>query len=526
MLRPPQHQNLTDDHEQLPILLNLHGAGLEAADPQLTRSLDAVSDLPVWTLFPTGGSPWSGDDWHVWGWMDVDAAINSLPEWIKDTKWQGPNVDTSKWLVAGHSNGGQGVWHALTHRPDNIIGAVAASGYLSIQKYVPYSLWHEADPARIAIVQASLADHRHELLVSNANGIPIMQEHGDADDNVPVYHSRRMSQLINETSWRSKYFEVAGGGHWFEGIMETEPLQQSYRDVLLSNYSKKAEDELSFTLTSTNPGTTGSKNGFDIESLIDPGRLGKLEVRLEIGRLHLVTSNIESILLCSKHVQTMNITVIDGQTLDMPAVVKSARLFRSMPHGKWQFEATDRYRRSRKQSGRLDAILSSKDSFKIKSSSDAGRVLALQISHNLFQYFGADSDIMEQDGALEGKGNIISVVEGQDVDDGHFPHHPIEIVNGSICVRGDDGVVKRYSADTNSAIFLRPLPDDRLELTIWGGDKTSLARAARMMPMLPGVGQPEFIILSRESAWKGIEGVLAMGFFDSQWNVTRSSFFS
>jgi len=527
MLRPPQHQSLTSDHiqaKQLPILLNLHGAGLEADNPQLTRSLDAVSDLPVWTLFPTGGSPWSGDDWHIWGWADVDAAVNSLPGWIRNTNWQGPSIDISKWLVAGHSNGGQGVWHALTHRPDNIIGAVAISGYLSIQKYVPSSLWHEADPARTAIVQASLADHRHELLISNAKGIPIMQEHGDTDDNVPVYHSRRMSQLINETSWRSNYFEVGGEGHWFGGIMETEPLRQFYEEVLTN--SKEAEDELSFTLTSANPGKTGSKHGFDIESLIDPGKLGKLEVCLEAGRLNLCTSNIESVLLSSKHVQNMNIAVVDGQILDMSDAVKSARLIRTMPHGKWQLEATSYYRRSRKQFGRLDAILSSDDSFRIKSNSDAGQALALQISRNLFQYFGADSDIMDQNGAYEGKGNIISVVEGQNVWAGHFQHHPIEIVDGSICVRGDDGIVKRYSADTNSAIFLRPLPEERLELVIWGGNKSSLARAGRMLPMLPGVGQPDFIILSQESAWKGVEGVLTMGFFDSQWNITRSSFFS
>jgi len=503
----------------------LHGAGLEADDVQLTRSLDAVSELPVWTLFPTGGSPWSGDDWHIWGWTDVETAINSLQDWISDTKWQGPSIDTEKWLVAGHSNGGQGVWHALTHRPDNVLGAVAVSGYLSIQKYVPYSLWHEADPARTAVVQASLTHHRHELLISNAKDIPIMQEHGGADDNVPAYHSRRMSQLIKESSWQSKYFEVAGADHWFDGIMETEPLRQFYRDIL-SNYSNAIDDELKFTLISANPGQTGSKHGFHIKSLIDPGRIGKLDVSLRANQLDLVTSNIESVLLSIKHLQNISTIVADGQTLDVSAVSKPAQLSRSVSLNKWQLGPIDHYERKGKQLGRLDAILCSNDSFSIKSNSVAGRKLALQISRNLFQYFGADSDIIEQEDDFKGSGNVISVIEGQDVHARYSQHHPIEIVNGSICVRDDNGIVKKYSADTNGAIFLRPLPEERLELIIWGGDPTSLARTARMLPMLPGVGQPEFIVLGRECAWKGLEGVLAMGFFDSQWNVTRSSFFT
>ncbi|MCJ1244306.1 hypothetical protein MMC30_001504, partial [Trapelia coarctata] len=49
--------------ETLPVLLNLHGAGLEADSDQVRHMLDPVTDIRAWTLFPTGGSSWSGDDW-------------------------------------------------------------------------------------------------------------------------------------------------------------------------------------------------------------------------------------------------------------------------------------------------------------------------------------------------------------------------------------------------------------------------------------------------------------------------------
>ena len=50
--------------KRLPILLNLHGAGLEADSHQVRHMLDSVSDLPSWTVFPSGVTPWSGDDWR------------------------------------------------------------------------------------------------------------------------------------------------------------------------------------------------------------------------------------------------------------------------------------------------------------------------------------------------------------------------------------------------------------------------------------------------------------------------------
>lgn len=74
------------------------------------------------------------------------------------------------------------------------------------------------------------------------------------------------------------------------------------------------------------------------------------------------------------------------------------------------------------------------------------------------------------------------------------------------------------------AAFLRPLPDERLELVIWGYDDTGLRQAARLVPMLTGVGQPDFIVVSRRCGWKGASGVLAMGLFDYAWKVSKASF--
>lgn len=77
ILRPPSESamRMLSTNDSLPVLVNLHGAGLEADSELVMHSLDEVRDLPAWTLFPTGVTPWSGDDWHQWGWTDVEAAI-------------------------------------------------------------------------------------------------------------------------------------------------------------------------------------------------------------------------------------------------------------------------------------------------------------------------------------------------------------------------------------------------------------------------------------------------------------------
>jgi predicted peptidase len=217
VLRPPaQNATCRSGQTKLPILLNLHGAGLEVDDSDVPSTFDPISDICAWVLFPTGVTPWSGDDWHNWGFADVEAAIGSLPAWIENVGWKGPDIDINRWIMSGHSNGGQGTWYALTHRPDKILAAIPVSGYTSIQKYVSYEFWQPADPRRTAIIGASLNSYRHELLMANTRGIPIQQQHGEVDDDVPAYHSRFLAQQLYLAGANSNYNELPGENHWFE----------------------------------------------------------------------------------------------------------------------------------------------------------------------------------------------------------------------------------------------------------------------------------------------------------------------
>ena len=292
ILRPPSKAAQKKLPGPLPVLLALHGAGLEADRHSVRHALDGAADIAAWTLFPTGSSPWSADDWHTYGFADVIAAVQAIPSWIKVMEWEGNNVDLDRWLVAGHSNGGQGVWFIVTHQPDKVIAAAPASGYTAIQNYVSYNLWQDSDPRMTALVHSALADFRHELLVPNLEGIPILQQHGSADDNVPVYHSRLMSELIGRQTRPSTYVEFEGKGHWWTGVMTTDPMKAFYEESLRQPQRLQQDYPNSFTIVIPNSHDMGSRGGICVDQLMTPDALGELQVsQLEKGSSWKISSS-------------------------------------------------------------------------------------------------------------------------------------------------------------------------------------------------------------------------------------------
>ncbi|KAL2353320.1 hypothetical protein BJ546DRAFT_118621 [Cryomyces antarcticus] len=535
VLRPPS-QNAACKHVSsgsIPVLLQLHGAGLEADGDLVSHSLDSLPDLCAFVLFPTGVTPWSGDDWHKWGFADAEAAIASVPSWMEATGWHGWGVNTNRWLVTGHSNGGQGTWYALTHRPDNIIAAAPVSGYLSIQNYVPYQFWQPMDPRRLSVVQASVNNYRHELMIGNAKNIPILQQHGSADDNVPAYHSRFMNLLIAQADSNSTYRELPGEGHWFDGVMATKSLSDFYADQL-EHPVVDPEPRQDFSIVVADPGDMGSKGGVKVIQLEVPGQYGRVDVLFDHSTSSCVlkTSNV----LAVEHPARICTTslVIDGQELhpgDFYTSNAPAQLWRT-GNGTWQFASEIEHPpsvRRGSQPGALDAMLGSKGLFVIAHYSEDTYRIALQVSRNLHQYFAADAVIQYAGtSTLHAGGNVITIAVGSQLPTSWAPDYPIQLLSSTkLSIRDSDARLRTYSADDGlAAIFLRPLQDERLELVIWGMDDSSLAVAARLMPVLTGVGQPGFVVLGKSCQWKGVEGALAMGFFDHSWRASKSSFFS
>ena len=540
ILRPPSQKAIDEagHNASLPVLLGLHGAGVEAEWDSHRLTFEPLPDLHAWVLLATGVTSWSGDDWHAWGFPDVEAAIAMIPDWIKQNEWMGPGVDVDRWFVAGHSNGGQGTWYTLLHRPDKVIAAAVLSGYSSIQNYVPYTFWQPADPGRTAVVQSALGSYRHEMLLSNAKGIPVFQQHGGADDNVPPYHGRLQSQLIHEAGANSTFMELEGKPHFWDGAYTTEALQAFYQKHLESNNGGYDALELQdFTITVANPGDTGPKNGVHIVQLTTPGQLGHLDVLFDsLARgCILRTKNIRTFHLPA-YFQSCSFVNLDARNISLPGSQQTSNWSLTKTGSTWHIDDSTSESipavpsRLGRQLGQMDSILRTQGTFQIVEHSSKTRHVALQISRNLCQYFAADTLITSShQTAFESSGNVIIVAIGDSLPDGYHKDFPITIQHNEVRLRnsfGEDEVYTDIAGLGLAAIFLRPLPLGRLELVVWGSDEASLAIAARLVPMMPGSGQPDFVVADRRMLAVGLEGVLAMGFFDEKWEVSRNSFLS
>jgi hypothetical protein len=134
------------------------------------------------------------------------------------------------------------------------------------------------DPRKRGVLEAATTSFRHELLASNFAEIPIYQQHGSADDNVPVYHSRLMHQLVSEAGGSSNFSEVSGQGHWWDGVMTTPGLVKFYEAHLSDPKPPRLDDIDSFELVVSNPADMTGKFGIRVLYLEEPGQLGRLRV--------------------------------------------------------------------------------------------------------------------------------------------------------------------------------------------------------------------------------------------------------
>lgn len=182
--------------------------------------------------------------------------------------------------------------------------------------------------------------------------------------------------------------------------------------------------------------------------------------------------------------------------------------------------------RSGRQWGALDAFLGSEGLFSIvlpPGSESYTHAVALDISRNLYQYFGADTDIIST--MPPSNGNVVLVGRPPPGTSCGAEAFPISISEAFVEILDGRGELRRYPAEPEmGAIFLCPLSGERLMLVVWGSDETGLRTASRLLPLRTGVGQPDFVLVGRESRWGGVGGAKALGMFDSKWRVSRASY--
>jgi hypothetical protein len=182
--------------------------------------------------------------------------------------------------------------------------------------------------------------------------------------------------------------------------------------------------------------------------------------------------------------------------------------------------------RSGRQWGAMDAFLASRGRFTIvvpPNSESYKTAVALDISRNLYQYFAADTEIVEE--LEEVDGNVVLIGRPSSKIQCSGKGFPITISEQSVAIKDALGKTKRYKIEKEmGTIFICPLSRQRLMLVVWGVDEVGLRTASRLLPLRAGVGQPNFILVGRETRIMGVGGVKALGMFDSTWQISRASY--
>ncbi|KAJ6130117.1 hypothetical protein N7512_002897 [Penicillium capsulatum] len=386
-------------------------------------------------------------------------------------------------------------------------------------------MWQRCEPLLSSIIQRARSTYKHELLLGNLAGIPIAQQHGSADDNVPVYHARLMHTILDQIQWPSSYNELPGKGHWFEGVMTTSFLTSFYYAMVdrtkprfegtTTSPSRADDPEIMsmgpFTITVPASGNLGSMAGIQVDQLVSPDMNGKLRVHRDpkTHTWHIRTHNIFRFHLtkASPRVDLPATMVLDQ--LEEPFSVNPAQLDRTwyvkLADGSWDASHDAQWKtlgqRYGHQLGAADAILRTRGTFAISMCSPGVDEVAVQISRNLMQYYAADSRIHEDclNWLTEHHpGNVFTLAVGEDLPRSKLGNFPIHTHRGGLVVFGNrpssglPGSKYEYAYEPGlGAVFLRPLENERLEMVIWGADLAGLQQAARLTPTLTGSGQPE-----------------------------------
>jgi pimeloyl-ACP methyl ester carboxylesterase len=192
-----------------PMVVQLHGLGgthMISAPPPSN---------PLWgviILSPFGRGP---TDYKVWGEVDVLCAIREAMRAYR--------VDEDRVYMTGVSMGGTGCWQIATHYPDIFAAIAPVCGNADHRVWEREWNWGQKERTFMSEVRDFMENCESPVfLAENLMHVPVYCVHGDADEVVPVGHSRSMVGRLRELGYSVIYDEQKGVGHggFYAGTFE------------------------------------------------------------------------------------------------------------------------------------------------------------------------------------------------------------------------------------------------------------------------------------------------------------------
>mmetsp|Transcript_22785 Transcript_22785/g.58399 ORF Transcript_22785/g.58399 Transcript_22785/m.58399 type:complete len:497 (-) Transcript_22785:396-1886(-) len=199
--------------------------------------------------------------------------------------------------------GGHGCMVLATRMPDRALGAACAAGWIRFDHYQPeWSALDSSfiDPYLAYLLSAAVASYHTDFLATHLAGIPFLARMGQLDEDVNPWNLRRFVRVldqVNHAPGSAQLSEVPGMPHWFDSIMNGEPMMAFFNASL--DGGAGAKPSLPSTWRVKHVGVGGaSRGGVAILQVHSPFVQAWINVEPSRGQLTLTTANVRRISVC------------------------------------------------------------------------------------------------------------------------------------------------------------------------------------------------------------------------------------
>jgi len=161
-------------------------------------------------------------DYRLWCQMDV---LQVIEEVKRDYR-----IDENRVYLTGGSMGGTGTWFMAVHYPDLFAAIAPICGNTDHHVWEKEWGWGQKTRSHLTELREYIEDiEDSSFFAENLRHVPSYCIHGDADDIVPVGHSRVMIDRLAELGYEHKYDERKGVGHSVSGTEKILPWLWDHR---------------------------------------------------------------------------------------------------------------------------------------------------------------------------------------------------------------------------------------------------------------------------------------------------------
>ena len=511
------------------MFLSVHGAGVQAIRQAGSYQNKDWGHVIAPTNRREFGFSW--EDWGRWDAMEVLEHAESAY-----------GTDPERTYLTGHSMGGHGTWHLGATFPDRWAAISPMAGWRSFFSYTRSTPEAPVTPMEKMLARAANPSRTIEMM-KNYHQHGVFIEHGDADTTVRVSEARFMREELAKYHPSLGYHEEPGGGHWygvdhdraFNFFRDHEKTDIRDLGVLEFRIANPGVNATNRYITLYQQEKVNEYCGVVAEQTIRSRRQRRNDEDLSERTMEIATENLQTFridLAHCMHLESFTLSV-DNQSIDDLPWPSKDHVWLSKANGLWQVTDTpnDPFEKNPVRYGGI------KDAFKhrfVLVYSTGGDEAENDWSYHkarfdaeTFYYRGnSGMDVIpDSDFSLEAYKDRSVILYGNASTNKAWPlllkDSPVHIKRGQL-----DFGNETYKGSQYGMYMVRPRPDSETASVgvVAGTGLEGMAAANPNRYFISGPGFPDLVIMTPEMFDKGLEGIVAAGYFGNDWSVESGDF--